>query len=331
MLRSRLWRVVVTVAAACIGLAPPAHAVLPLIAGIGKQIVQNMLLDGVKSQLMGSLSGMGCKGAAVASLVGAGGSRAGGLSSLMPGLPGGRSLPPGIAPPSGANPDFGEAWAMRAVRGAPEIATLPAGAGPRSMDMSQTMALMQRQLGAHVPAGHQMTPEQMAQVNASMAGLQQAMAQPLSSAETIAVFDELAALGVMTPAMKSETSDCVQLAPPGADASLGVTAALFKNMVLSQMRAARERLANLQPDGREMLVNEIANAMNDASPEDRQAFQEGFRPRVLSALCSRCVEGQAALSVRRGPSAANGPGSANSIATLPGPMSFAGPRRVTAA
>ncbi|HVQ01899.1 MAG TPA: hypothetical protein VMT14_00175 [Burkholderiaceae bacterium] len=218
----------------CIGLATPAHAALPIVAGLGKQLVQNLLLDGVKSQLLGSLSNMGCKGAAVASLLTPGGARQALLSQAMPGM----SMP-----------------------------GLPGGA-----DAAQMQALMQQAMAGRLPAGAAMSPEMMSQLGAA----QQAMSQPLSRSETAAVFDELAELGVMTPAMQSELRDCLTLAPPNATAALGMSGALFKNMVLPQLRLAREQMANLQPEEREQLANDIVEAMKEASPEDRKAFQQGF-------------------------------------------------------
>lgn len=116
----------------------------------------------------------------------------------------------------------------------------------------------------------------MAQIQSAMSAMQQAMAQPLSPAEAQAVFDELATLGVMTPEMQSEAHDCIALAGPSAAPGLGASAALMKNMVLPKLREARERMANLTPEEREQLSSEIAQAMKDASPEDRKAFQEGF-------------------------------------------------------
>lgn len=285
------WRAMraTALAAAVLMGGAPVHAVLPLIAGLGKQIVQHMLIDGVKSQLMGSLSGMGCKGAALASVL------AGGKGALMPGLPGaamppgmpsGMSMPAGMPMP-GALPGAGEARSIPAARGGVGILNAPPGTDPRTMDMSHLMAMAQQQMGGRGMAT--MTPEQMAQVNASMAAMQQAMAQPLSRSETLEVFDELAALGVMTPAMQSEVHDCVTLAPPSVTASLGMSGAMVKNMMLPQLRAAHERMANLQPEEREQLANEIAQAMKDASPADRKAFQEGFGtgffpPDVVSAV-----------------------------------------------
>jgi hypothetical protein len=236
------------VAALSIALAAPVHAVLPLIAGLGKQLVKDLLFDGVKSQLMGSLSGMGCKGAAMASLLTPGATLRASLPSAMPSLPAGMPQLMGGAMPA-----------------------LPVGG-----DTAQMTALMQQAMAGRMPSGAAMSPELMAQMNGAMPALQQTMAQPLSRAETLAVFDEMAELGIMTPAMQSEMRDCVMLAPPSAGNTLGMTGAMFKSMLLPQLRAAREQMANLQPEEREQLANDIAQAMKDASPEDRKAFQDGF-------------------------------------------------------
>jgi hypothetical protein len=246
--------IVLTAAVATLWATVPVQGALPLIAGLGKQLIQNLLIDGVKSQLMGSLSGMGCKGAALASVLP---SDKEGLASmiggaLVPGMPPGMAIAPGMSM-SG----LGDGKAMGG-------------------DMSSMMAMMQQQLGARSGNVPTMTPEQMTQMNASMAAMQQAMSQPLSRAETLAVFDELGELGVMTPTMQSELRDCVMLAPPSASASLGMTGAMMKNMMLPQLRSAREQMANLQPEEREQFANEIAQAMKDLSPEDRKAFQDGF-------------------------------------------------------
>jgi len=272
-------------AAALIAVAvtAPAHGALPLIAGLGKQLIQDMLIDGVKSQLMGALSDSGCKGAAIASLMA--GSPGRGLGSLLgngmaPGLPAGPPAMPGT-PLSGTMPGLpGTAGGV----------ALPGAAG--ALGSAQMMAMLQQQLGARAGGMPAITPEQMAQIQSSMAAMQQAMAQPLSRAETLAVFDELAQLGVMTPDMQTEVRDCVTLAPPVAGDTLGMSGAILKNMVLPQLREARQQMANLTPDEREHLANEIVQALRDASPEDRQAFTEGFGvgffpPEVVDSVKAR--------------------------------------------
>jgi len=292
------------VAAAIAGaIALPAHGVLPVVAGLGKQLIKDMLIDGVKSQLLGSLADTGCKGAALASLLANGSGRHPALPVGMPGLASGLSatrtgaMPamPGAAPAiAGALPD--DAIAMRAARAGggamPPMPAMPSGLDPRTMDAAQMNALMQQMAARGGAAMPTLAPEQMAQLNTMMAAMQQAMAQPLSRGETIAVFDELAALGVMTPAMQAEASDCVTLAPPEAGPGLGTSAALLKNMVLPQLRSAHEQMAAMTPEQREQMADEIARAMRDASPEDRKAFQEGFGvgffpPDVVEAVRSR--------------------------------------------
>lgn len=282
-----------TTVAVCVVIASaPALGVLPLVAGLGKQIIQNMLIDGVKSQLIGSLAQSGCKGAAIASLVAGsptrtlGGMMGGGLgtglpagaamrpNAAMPAMPGTPAMPPMGA--MGAMPGMGDAASLRAARGGVGIANAAPGVDPRTMDMSQLMAMAQQQSGGRMGAMPAMSPEQMAQMQSAMAQMQQAMAQPLSPAETQAVFDELASLGVMTPAMQSEAHDCIALAGPSAAPGLGASAALMKNMVLPKLREAHDKMANLTPDEREQLSSEIAQAMKDASPADRKSFQEGF-------------------------------------------------------
>ena len=84
----------------------------------------------------------------------------------------------------------------------------------------------------------------------------------------------MADLGLLSPAMRAEAHDCVTLAPPGAN--VGMAGAMLKNMVLPQLRTARETMANLTPEERTQLADEIVEGLNDASPEDRKAFQEGF-------------------------------------------------------
>ena len=116
----RLSRRVVTLVTAAVALwaAAPVHGALPLIAGLGKQLVQNLLIDGIKSQLIGSLSDMGCKGAALASLLSGGKGAVAGMlgGALLPGsaampfgmaMPAGMPMPPGMPTPAGAMPGAG--------------------------------------------------------------------------------------------------------------------------------------------------------------------------------------------------------------------------------
>src|SRR5512134_982142 len=238
-------------AALAIACSEPAHGALPLLAGIGKSLLKDLLFDGVKSQLVGALGGTGCKGAAVASLLSPGGVKRAAAQALTPSLP---------------------------VAGLPQTLGMgmPAVPGSGNADTVQMMAQMQQLMAGRTGPGA-ISPEAMAQMQAQMPALQQMLQQrPLSRDETIAVFDELAELGVMTTDMQSELRDCLTLAPPSAGDALGMSGAMLKNMVLPQLRAARAQMADLQPHEREQLTNEMAEALKEASPEDRKAFLEGF-------------------------------------------------------
>jgi hypothetical protein len=103
-------------------LAMPATvpAFAPLVAGLAKQILQNMIFGEIKGHVIGSLAQMGCKGARLASLL----SEVDSKGLLRHGLPGGGTiLPPnigGAAPPSAAGTL------------APTGAAIAPGAGPPS-------------------------------------------------------------------------------------------------------------------------------------------------------------------------------------------------------
>jgi len=270
-----------------LALAPAvALAVIPLIAGLGKQIVQNMLMDQVKDHMMASLAGAGCKGAAVAGLVAnlhtpvirdGGGLVPGRGMGGMGGMSGGFGPVPGPgAPTDGASTAPVQGKSMRADRGAPQIPTLPPGVNPNQMDMSQMMALVQQQGATLAPGTPQMSPEQMAQAQAAMSQMQSAMSQPLTREESLAVFDELSTLGVLTPAMRAEAQDCIRLAPPSATQSVGQTGAIFKSLMLPQLHQMHERLQDLPPDQQRQLADEVIDALQTAPAQDRKAFLDGF-------------------------------------------------------
>jgi hypothetical protein len=275
-----------------IGLLPlPGGAVLPVLAMLGKQIIQNIVIGSVKGQLIGSLAGMGCKGAHIAGLI-ASADAARGMGRGMGGLPGGGGMPGGGALPGGGGMPGGGASGpisgamngamngaadgrgLRAARGGVGILNAPPGGG--SMDpamMAQVMAMAQQQAGMNAPA---MTPEQMAQVQQTMAAMQGAMANPLSREETLGVFDELGDLGLLTDSMRSEARDCIMLAPPGSDAQVGATGALIKTTVLPRLREAKQRLANLTPEEQDQLAQSMIEELQKASAADRKAFLDGL-------------------------------------------------------
>ncbi len=244
-------------------------AVFP-VAMLGKEILQNVIFGQVKNQLIGSLANMGCKGARLAGVIASasagknfgGGGMPGGMP---PGIPGG-----GIGIPGGEGlPPTGHA-SIRAARGGvgiPEVSQAQAEAMMRSG--TPDMATMMSQMPG-------MSPEQAAQMQKSLASMQEAMSHPLSRAETLDVFDELASLGLLTNEMRGEVRDCIELAPLGSDSAIGTTGAIMKSSVLPALRDAKLRLNSLTPEEQNQLADGLVDALKQASPKDRQVFLNGF-------------------------------------------------------
>ena len=76
----------------------------------------------------------------------------------------------------------------------------------------------------------------------------QAMSQPLSPPETLAVMDEMVEIGFLPKAMQAELKECMLLLPTAAPA-LGMGMGMLKPM-LPQIREARDQLHALSPASR---------------------------------------------------------------------------------
>ena len=240
--------------------AMPGAAQAPMMAAsLGKQILQNLVFGSLKSQLFGSLADMGCKGATVAGLAAAASTgRAGAAGALTGATASSRGPTPMRAGTGGG-------------AGMPPTVP-PSMAGMGAMDpamMQKAMEMMQQQ-------GRQMSPEQQAMMQNAMSQMQGAAAQPLSRAETAAVFDELADIGMINDKMRSEAKDCIALAPPGSGDQLGAAGAMLKNTVIPAARQAKERMAAASPDEQKQLADGMVDALNSASPADRKAFFDGL-------------------------------------------------------
>ena len=248
-----------TLFVACLAFPAAAFSQVPptMIASLGKQILQNLIFGSVKSELIGSLAGMGCKGAAIAGLAAA--ADAGGAAGAARAMTGGVRPPPTgaairSAGPGGMPPGMGGMGGMTAMDPAM---------------MQKAMEMMQQQNG-------RMSPEQMAMVQKAMGQMQGATAQPLSREETKAVFDEMAEMGLLTGAMRDEAKDCITYAAPGAGDSLGAAGAMLKNTVLPAAQQAKERMAAATPEEQKELADGMVDALNSASAADRKAFLDGF-------------------------------------------------------
>jgi hypothetical protein len=247
---------------ASLALAAPAFPQIPptMAASLGKQILQNVVFGSLKKELFGSLADMGCKGATIAGLAAAASTGRAGTARALTGEAAGSSHGP---------------TAMRAGTGGgagmpPTVP--PSMAGMGAMDpamMQKAMEMMQQQ-------GRKTTPEQQAMMQNAMSQMQGAMSQPLSGAETAAVFDDLADIGMINDKMRGEAKDCIALAPPGSGDQLGAAAAMLKSTVIPAARDAKERMAAASPDEQKQLADGMVDALNSASPTDRKAFFDGM-------------------------------------------------------
>jgi hypothetical protein len=246
-------------ALAALLLSTPAFAQVPptMIASLGKQILQNLVFGSVKSELIGGLASMGCKGAAIAGLAAA--ADAGGPAGTARSLTGG-------------------------TRSSSSVAMGGMGAMDPAM-MQQAMQMMQQN-------GGRMSPEQQAMMQKAMAQMQGATSQPLSREETKAVFDELAELGLITDPMRDEAKDCISYARPGTGDQLGAAGAMIKTMVIPAARDAKARMAATTPEEQKELADGMVDALNSASTADRKAFLDGlgqgfFPPAVVEQVRAR--------------------------------------------
>jgi len=148
-----------------------------------------------------------------------------------------------------------------------------AGAAVPTLDpaaMQKAMEMVQQQV-----AQGRMSQEQAAMAQKMITQMQGA-SQPLSREETLAVFDDLAGLGILSDSMRSEAKDCIALAAPGSGDSIGAAAATMKNVVMPAARQGKERMANLSPEEQKQLADGMVDALNSASDADRKAFFDGL-------------------------------------------------------
>jgi hypothetical protein len=267
--------------------------------------------------LLSTLNGMGCKGMAIANALQAldlrkgGGGGAGGMMGLlgggmpkmpggmpgmpagMPGLPAGMAMPQmpaGMAMPGGiAMPQMPPGMAipgMPGIAGMPGMAGLPGGLTGGNAEMMARMRELMPSAG-QLPAGTGIDPEQMSRI-------MQAMSQPLSPPETLAVIDEMAEIGFLPKAMQTELKECMVLLPAAAPA-LGMGMGMLKPM-LPQLRQAREQLHALSPAEQDELVAALAPEIKALAADERKPFLEfldsGFFPkRVAEGLRAQLAGG----------------------------------------
>ena len=304
-MRTRTSRIAALALAGLLVLAPaPSLALAPVLLLLVKQIAKDAAQSMLKDLVLSSLNGMGCKGIALANALqaldlrkGAGGGAGmagllGGAGKLpggaVPGMPAGMGVP-GM-PPGMAMPVMPPGMAVPVLPGGmtiPGVPGLPGGAmGLGALDGGDLMARMRSMMAAgQMPSD--IDPQQMAR-------LMQAMSQPLSPPETLAVMDEMAEIGFLPKAMQSELKECMVLLPAAAPA-LGMGMGMMKTM-LPQLRQAREQLHALSAEEQNELIAALVPEMKALSADERKTFLEfldgGFFPkRVAEGLRTQLADG----------------------------------------
>ena len=314
-------RIAAITLACTLALVPaPGAAIAPILLLLVKQIVKDAAQSMLKDMLLSTLNGMGCKGMAIANALEAmdlrKGGGAGGLMGMlgggipkmpggmpgmpagmpgmpagmaMPQMPAGMSMPGGMVMPGGmAMPQMPGGMSIPGMPGA-GMGGLAGMAGMAGMagglpigGNAEMMARMREMMpgAGQLPAGAGIDPDQMARV-------MQAMSQPLSPPETLAVIDEMTEVGFLPKAMQTELKECMVLLPAAAPA-LGMGMAMLKP-ILPQLRQAREQMNALSPAEQDELAAALAPDLKAIPAADRKVLFEfldsGFFPkRVAESL-----------------------------------------------
>ena len=301
--RSRVLASLVAASLACTTL--PSQALPPLIALLGKQLLQDMVTSTAKGMLLDSLSGMGCKGIALSNAItsldgikrGGVGVPAGmaGLTGMptmptgMPTMPTGMPVMPGMLgiPGPGGMPALPPG--MAGMMGMPGMPGLP-GADSLSPDM---VAKMGRLIPAHALQGGGLDAEQSAMVAKMMGGGMGGMGgmgAPLSPLETIATLDEMSEIGMLPKAMNTELKECMVLLPQSAP-MMGMAFGMMKP-VLPKLREARAQMHALSPTEQDELAATLAQEFDKVPAADRKLMLSEigggmFPPRVVESLTKR--------------------------------------------
>jgi hypothetical protein len=285
-MKTPLVRATLTAVAVALVLAtPPSQAIAPIIALLGKQILKEMFITTAKGMLLDSLSGMGCKGQALANAI----TSVGNLTSArgLPGGMGGMSMPPGMGMPAGmampTMPGMPAGMSMPNMPNMPNVPGMP-GMGGLPPDMAAMMARLMP-AGA-MPPGMALDPEQAAM----LAKIQGSMSAPLSPVETLATIDEMSELGLLNKAMNTELKECMLLMPQTVP-MMGMAMGMMKP-ILPKLRDAREQMRALSPEEQDELAANLASELDKAPAADRKAMLgelDGglFPPRVAEALNTR--------------------------------------------
>ena len=273
-------------------LATPSPAVAPIIALLGKQLLQDMVMSTAKSMLMQHLSGLGCKGTALANAISSFGSLKGGATGLLGGMPSGAAalggmpgLPAGMLGMPGVPgvPGMGGIAGVKGLGGMPGISGMPG--MPGTSGMSGMPPEIAAQMARMMPGGG-LDAAQLAEI----ADLQKTMGAPLSPLETVRAIDEMGELGLLSAATSAELKECMLVLPQTVP-MMGMAMGMMKPM-LPQLRDARSQMQALSPLEQDELAATLAQEFDTMPTADRKRMLTElggglFPPRVVESLTRR--------------------------------------------
>ena len=276
-------------------LGTPSLAVAPVIALLGKQLLQDMVMSTAKSMLMEQLTGLGCKGTALANAIGSFGSFKGGASGLLGGMSGGAAalsgmsgLPTGMPGMPGLPglPGMGGIAGVTGIGGMPGVSGISGMTGASGLSaMSGLPPEIAAQMARLMPGGG---PD--AGQSAEIADLQKMMGAPLSPLETVRTIDEMGELGLLSAATSVELKECMLLLPQTVP-MMGMAMGMMKPM-LPQLRDARAEMQALSPLEQDELAAMLAQELDTMPTADRKRMLTElgsglFPPRVVESLTRR--------------------------------------------
>ncbi len=284
-MKTRLARATLSSAAVVLALgATPSEAIAPVIALLGKQMLQEMFTSTLKSALLDSLSGLGCKGTALANAINSLDVLKGGAAGLPRGMP---SMPTGMPniPTMPSMPGMAGIPGMGGLPGMPGVAGMSGMAGMPGAGMAGVPPEMAAMMARMVPGGG-LDADQSAMLAKLMGG----MGAPLSPLETIATIDEMSELGLLSKAMNTELKECMLVLPQSAPA-LGMGMGMMRSM-LPKFREARDQMLALSPTEQDELAASLAHEFDKVPAADRKNMLTELRgglfpPRVVDALTKR--------------------------------------------
>jgi hypothetical protein len=128
------------------------------------------------------------------------------------------------------------------------------------------------QLAAAIAGGTLASDPRM---QSALAGMNEAVAHPLSHEESMKVLGDLGVLGLLDEKSLGEARGCLAAGGADRERALGTMAAFFKANVLPQLMDARARFASLTPTEQTELAAQVTEELQRTPAHEREEFLSG--------------------------------------------------------